>query len=67
MLGLELEDLEINVYSEPLNFRKLLPRKKKLSAIILKVEDLLTLGFSCTFKSSAKLGKYLADKSCFQK
>ena len=49
------------------NFRKLLSWEEKLSAIILKVEDLLTLGLLCTFKS-AKLGKKLfADKSCFQK
>ena len=64
----ELEDLEIKGCSELFNFTKLLSREEKLSAIILKVEDLLTLGLLCTFKSSAKLGKELfADKSCFQK
>ena len=63
----ELEDLEIKGCSELLNFRKVLSREEKLSAIILKVEDLLTLELLCTFKS-AKLGKKLfADKSCFQK
>ena len=64
----ELEDLEIKGGSEPFNFRKLLSREKKLSAVILTVENLLTLGFLCTFKSSEKLGKELSpDKSCFQK
>ena len=64
----ELEDLEIKSCSVQFNFWKLLSREEKLSAIILKVEDLLKLGFSCTFKSSAKLDKELfADKPCFQK
>ena len=41
---------------------------EKLSAIILKVLDLLTLGLLCAFKSSVKLDKKLsADKCCFQK
>ena len=63
----ELEDLEIKGCSDLFNFRKLLTREEKLSAIILKVEDLLTLGFLCTFKSSAKSGKELfVDRSCFQ-
>ena len=53
----ELEDLEIKGCSEPFDFRKLISRDKKLSAIILKFEDLLTLGFLCTFRSSAKFGK----------
>ena len=39
----ELEDLEIKCCSEPFNFRKLLSREEKLSAITLKVKDLLTL------------------------
>ena len=47
------------------DFRKLLSKEEKLSAIISKVEDLLTLGLLCTFKSSAELGKTF--KSCFQK
>ena len=64
----ELEDLEIRSCSELFSFRKLLSREEKLSAIILKVEELLTLWLLCTFKSSAKLGKELfADKSSFQK
>ena len=65
----ELEDLEIKSCSEPFIFSKLLSREDKLSEIVLKVEYLLTLGFLCRFKSSAKLGKDLlfADKSCFQK
>ena len=61
----ELEDLEIKGCSELFNFRKLLSKEEKLSAIISKVEDLLTLGLLCTFKSSAELGKTF--KSCFQK
>ena len=44
----ELEDLEIKGSSELFNFRKLLSREGKLSAIILKVEDLLTPGLLCT-------------------
>ena len=64
----ELEDLGIKRWSQPFNFRKLLSREEKLSAITLKVEDLLTLRFLCTFKSSAKLSKELfADRSCFQR
>ena len=64
----QLEYLEIKGCSVPFNFRKLLSREEKLSAIMLKVGDLLTLGFSSTFKSSVKLGEELfADKSCFQK
>ena len=64
----ELEDLETKGCSELFNFKKLLSREEKLSAIILNVEDLLTSGLLCAFKSSAKLGKALfADKSCFQK
>ena len=64
----ELEDLEIKGSSELFNFRKLLSREEKLSEIILKVEDLLTLGLLGLFISSTKLGKALfADKSCFQK
>ena len=47
------------------DLRKLLSKEEKLSAIISKVEDLLTLGLLCTFKSSAELGKTF--KSCFQK
>ena len=63
----ELEDLEIKGCSELFNFRKLLSRQKKISAIILKVDDWLTLELLCTFKS-AKLSKELfADRSCFQK
>ena len=57
---LEIGNLEINKLegcSEPFSFRKLLSREQELSAIILKVEDLLTLGLLCSFKSSAKLGK----------
>ena len=47
-----------------LSFTILLSREEKLSAI----KNLLTLGLSSTFKSSAKSGKELfADKSCFQK
>ena len=52
----EFEDLEIKGCSEPFNFRKLLSREKKVLAFTLKVEDVLTLGFVCEFKS-AKLGK----------
>ena len=52
----ELENLEIKGCSVPFNFMKLLSRKEKLSVIISQSEDLLTLGFSCTFKSSTKLG-----------
>ena len=64
----ELGDLKIKDCSEQFNFRKLLSREEKLSAVILKVEGWLTLGLLCTFKSSAKLGKELfADNSCFQK
>ena len=48
--------------------RELLSKDEKLSAVILKVENLLKLGFLCTFKSSAKLIKELfADKPCSQK
>ena len=62
-----MEDLKITGCSELLNFWKLLLREEKLSAIV-KVEDLLTLALSYTFKSSVKLGKdVFADKSCFQK
>ena len=61
----ELEDLEIKGCSELFKFRKLLPKEEKFLAIISKVEDLLTLGLLCTFKSSEKLGKTF--KSCFQK
>ena len=56
----EIEDSKLKGCSESFNFRKLLLREEKLSAFILTVEDLLTLGF----KWSAKL---FADKSCFQK
>ena len=59
----ELEDLEIKVCSELFNFRKLLSKEGKLSAIMLKVEDLLTLGLLFTFKSSAELGKTLSVAS----
>ena len=63
----ELEHLEIKGCSEPFNIRKLLSEEEKLSVIVLKVEDLLTLVSLCTFKSSGKLGKYwIADASCFQ-
>ena len=41
----KLEYLEIKGCSVPFNFRKLLSREEKLSAIILKVGGLLTLGF----------------------
>ena len=61
----ELEGLETKGCSKLFNFRKLLSKEEKLSAIISKVEDLLTLGLLCTFKSSAKLGKIF--KPCFQK
>ena len=61
----ELEDLEMKGCSELPNFRKLLSKEEKLSAIISKAEDLFILGLLCTFKSSAELGKTL--KSCFQK
>ena len=47
------------------DLRKLLSKEEKLSAIISKVEDLLTLGLFCKFKSSAELGKTF--KSCLQK
>ena len=57
----ELEDLEIKGCSELFNFRKLLSKEEKLSAVISKVEDLLTLGFYVyTVKSSAELGKTLS-------
>ena len=63
----KLEDLEIKTCSELFTF-KLLSKEKKLSGIILKVEDLLTLGLLCIFTPSAKLDKVLfADKSCLQK
>ena len=39
----ELEDLEIKGCSELFNFRKLLSKEGKLSAIISKVEDLLKI------------------------
>ena len=61
----ELEDLEIKGCSEQFSFRKLLSKEEKLSPVMSKVEDLLTLGLLCTFKSSAELGKTF--KSCFQK
>ena len=64
----ELEELEIKGCWEMFNFRKLLSKEEKLSAIILRVEVLLALGLLCPFKSSAKLDKeLLVDKSCFQK
>ena len=50
-----LTDVEIEIESEIkgclelFNFRKLLSRERNLSAIISKVEDLLTLGILCTF------------------
>ena len=53
----ELVDLDIKGCSELFNLRKLLSREEKLSAIILIVEDLLTLGHLYIFKSSAKLSK----------
>ena len=53
----ELDDIETKSCSVPFKFWKLLSREEKLSAIILEVEDLLKLGFSCIFKSLAKLGK----------
>ena len=53
----ELEDLEIKGCSESFNFRKLLSRGENSLAIILQVQDLLTLSFSCTFISSSKLSK----------
>ena len=37
----ELEDLEIKRCSELFNFRKLLSREEKLSAIILKIQDII--------------------------
>ena len=62
-----MEYLEIKGCSELFTF-KLLSREEKLPAITVKVDDLLTLGLLCLFKSSAKLGKELfADKSCLQK
>ena len=61
----ELEDLEIKGCSELFNFRKLLSREEKLSAIISKVGDLLTRELLYSFTSSAKLGKTFM--SCFQK
>ena len=59
----ELEDLEIKGCSALFNFRKLWSKEEKLSAFISEVENLLTLGLLCTFKSSAELGKTF--KSCF--
>ena len=59
----ELEDLEIKDCSVLFNFRKLWSKEEKLSAFISEVENLLTLGLLCTFKSSAELGKTF--KSCF--
>ena len=41
----ELEYLKTKGWSVPFNFSKLLSRVEKLSVIILKVEDLLTLEF----------------------
>ena len=61
----DVEIEEIKGYSELFSSRKLLSNEEKLSAIISKVEDLLTIGLLCTFKSLAKLGKTF--KSCFQK
>ena len=45
---IEIES-EIKGCLELFNFRKLLSRERNLSAIISKVEDLLTLGILCTF------------------
>ena len=67
---LEIGNLEIKKLegcSEPFNFRKLLSREQELSAIILKVEDLLTLGLSCSFKSSVKLRKHYLQISLASK
>ena len=64
----ELEDSEIKGCYELFKFRKLLSREENYEQIILKVEDLLTLRFLYTFKSSVKLSKELfEDKSCFPK
>ena len=64
----ELGDLESKGCSGPLYSRKLLSREERLSAIILKAEDLLTKGPLCIFKSPSILGKKIfADISCLQK
>ena len=62
---MRLEDLETKICSELFNFRKLSSREEKVSAVLLKVEDLLTLGLLYT---SEKFGKTLfAGKSYFRK
>lgn len=64
----KLEYFKIQGCSVAFNVRKILLKEEKLSVNILPDEELLSLGFSCTFKSSAKLRKELfADKPYFQK
>ena len=53
----ELGDLESKGCSGPFYSSKLLSREEKLSAIILKAEDLLTKGPLFIFKSPSILGK----------
>ena len=51
----EMKGLKIKGCSMRLTFWVISSREENLSAIRLKVEDLLILGFSCTFKWSGKL------------
>ena len=53
----EMEELKIKGCSARCKFWVISSREEKLSAVRLKVEDLLILGFPCTFKWSGKLDK----------
>ena len=52
-----MKELKIKGCSVRFRFWVISSREENLSAIRLKVEDLLILGFSCTFKWSRKLDK----------
>ena len=60
---IELEselDLETKGCSELFNFRKLLSKEEKLSAIISKAEDLLTLGLYAHLNHQQNWAKHLS-------
>ena len=64
----KMKELKIKGCSVRIKFWVISSREENLSTIRLKVEDLLILGFSCTFKWSGKLDKlFFTDKSCFQR
>ena len=53
----EMKELKIKGCSVRFKFWVISSREEKLSPVILKVEDLLILGFSCASKWSGKLDK----------